>query len=365
VTGRWVFWVATPARAAPRRCSYRSHEPPVSLTLAHMKLVRVAVVCLSRNPEATPWSWLGQDAEVRVQAHPLDRPDCIAVVADIDLSQRPDVTSDRLILAPEAERRQLEQSIEQLADLLAIARKAKRKIYSAVPEAALRDLDKEDREWLGSVAGFAVTGINRIHVDSSMPLSDLPVAALTDRHDGVTLLAEALSSDHETGRFRELCRVLERAFACGPFELIDPVTSFLQHFTELDYCRDEVDYWLRVLRHLATHADRREQFATAADVYPVLGRLEQAAYDVLLNKMNWRSRDIDRRHVWTPFNGVLRDNGAVQLDTHTGYISSEVLDAFGVYPYGRDFHVPVPDDWYAIFPERVQRSGRLKIVKSM
>ena len=106
-------------------------------------------------------------------------------------------------------------------------------------------------------------------------------------------------------------------------------------------------------------------FATAGDVVPALGRLQQAAYDVLLNKVNWRSRDTDRRAVWTPVNGVLQDNGAIQLDTHTGYVGSEVLDAFGVYPYGRDFHLAVPDDWYTVFSERVQRSGQLKIVQSM
>lgn len=330
-----------------------------------MRLVRVAVVRLSGNPEAAPWEWSGQDGDVRIQAHPLEDPSCIAVVADMNIPQRPDITNDGLILAPDAERRLLEQSIERFADLLAVARRAKRQVFSAVPEAALRDLSEQDREWLGSVSGFAVVGINRIYVDSSIPLADLPVAALTDRRDGVTLLAEALSSDHETGQFRELCRFLERAFACGPFDLIDPVSLFLRHFAEFDYQRDEVDYWLGVLRHLTTHADRRDHFAIAADVVPVLGRLRQAAYDVLLNKANWRSRDTDRRAVWTPFNGVLRDNGAVQLAAHTGYVGSEALDAFGVYPYGRDFHVTVPEDWYAVFPHRVQRLGQLKIVQAM
>jgi hypothetical protein len=120
-----------------------------------------------------------------------------------------------------------------------------------------------------------------------------------------------------------------------------------------------------VLRHLATHADRREEFAIAADVVPVLSRLRQAVYDILLNKQNWRSRDTGRRAVWTPVNGVLQDNGAIQLDAHTGYVGSEALDAFGVYPYGRDYHVAVPDDWYAIFSERIQQSGQLRIVQSM
>lgn len=66
-----------------------------------------------------------------------------------------------------------------------------------------------------------------------------------------------------------------------------------------------------------------------------------------------------------PFNGVLRDNGAIQLATHTGYVYSVVLDAFGIHPFGRDFHVGIPDDWYAVFPPRIQRSGQLRIVQSI
>ena len=116
----------------------RLRASAASMTLAYMRLVRIAVVRLSRNPEARPWSWLEQDGDVRVQAHPLDDPACIVVVADLDLSRRPSITSDGLILVPEAERRRLEQSIERFADLLAVARRASRRIFSAVPEAALR-----------------------------------------------------------------------------------------------------------------------------------------------------------------------------------------------------------------------------------
>jgi hypothetical protein len=135
---------------------------------------------------------------VRVQAHPLGDPALVVVAADMDLSQRPVTNSDGLILLPEAERRLLEQSIERFADLLAVARRTSRRIFSAVPEAALRDLNQQDRKWTESVRGFAITGVSRIYVDSSVSLADLPVAALMDRRDGVTLLAEALSSDHET-----------------------------------------------------------------------------------------------------------------------------------------------------------------------
>ena len=122
----------------------RLRASAASPTLAYMRLVRLAVVRLSRNPEAAPWSWSGQDGEVRVQAHPIDDPHCIAAVADMDLSPRPATTGDGLILVPEAERRRLEQSIERFADLLAVARRAKRRIISAVPEAALRDLSEQD-----------------------------------------------------------------------------------------------------------------------------------------------------------------------------------------------------------------------------
>jgi hypothetical protein len=330
-----------------------------------VRLVRLVIVRLSRNGESGDWHWTRQFDDVRVEARPLGDPQKVIVFAEIELPRRPEVCDRGLILVPEFERRQLEQAIERSADLLAVARRCGRRIISARPEAALRDLDEADRDWLAGVSGFAITGVGRIGVDSSMSLLDLPVHALEDRHDGVQLLAESLSSDHETGRFRELCRVMERAFGLGPFNLIGPLTKFLAHFAAFDYRENEVTEWLTVLRSLATHADRREQFATAADVIPALGRIEQAAYDVLLNKANWRSADTDRRAVWTPVNGVLRDNGAVQLVTHTGYIYTEVLDAFGVYPFGRDFRVAVPEDWYAVFGEREHLAGTLTGVDAM
>ena len=99
---------------------------------------------------------------MRVQAHPLGDPALVVVAADMDLSQRPVTNSDGLILLPEAERCLLEQSIERFADLLAVARRTSRRIFSAVPEAALRDLNQQDRKWTESVRGFAITGVSRI-----------------------------------------------------------------------------------------------------------------------------------------------------------------------------------------------------------
>ncbi len=154
------------------------------------------------------------------------------------------------------------------------------------------------------------------------------------RFDGVALLAEALSDAHPTGRFRELLRVFERAFTLGPHASIDPLAQFLTYFSRLEYSSDEVAYWMDDLRHKATHADRREDFVLARDIGPALARVEFAAYDVLLNKRYWRTKDSERRHEWQPRAGVLRDGKSVVIRQHAADFSqyTTLLDGFGSYP---------------------------------
>ena len=58
-------------------CGFEGNMIPSAVNVAHtvyMRLVRVVVVRLSRNPEAGPWSWSGQDGPVRIQAQPLIDP---------------------------------------------------------------------------------------------------------------------------------------------------------------------------------------------------------------------------------------------------------------------------------------------------
>ena len=131
----------------------------------------------------------------------------------------------------------------------------------------------------------------------SRPL-DVMAELLADRRDGIGLMAEALAHTHAMGRFHDLMRVFERAFALGPWDLVEPLAKF-RRGSRLGYSKPEVSNWSE-LRGPATHADRRSLVLTEPDLRRPVMRMEQAAYDVLLNKATWPDRSTRRRNRWRP-----------------------------------------------------------------
>lgn len=67
--------------------------------------------------------------------------------------------------------------------------------------------------------------------------------AARDRPDCLQLLAEALSNSHPTGRFRELIRFFERAFAKSGKPLVRLLDAHLSGNQELGFSRGEVANW--------------------------------------------------------------------------------------------------------------------------
>lgn len=66
---------------------------------------------------------------------------------------------------------------------------------------------------------------------------------------------------------------------------------------------------------------------------PVIDRMEQAAFDVLLNKATWRDPSTDRRHVWTATAGTTDASGSAFIVQGTTQVTSgTILDACGVFP---------------------------------
>jgi hypothetical protein len=186
-------------------------------------------------------------------------------------------------------------------------------------------------------------------VPVAIAITDPVLHELGDRMDGVELLTEALADTRETGRFRELARFFERAFGAPPAGLIRPLADFLRYYDKLQYTYDEVEQW-RQLRHQATHADHRDRrYVLARDVRPALIRVELAAYDVLFNKRDWSQPDSDRREVWRPAGGVLRDQRQVVIRTHASVRleADPMMDGFGAYPYDRSCKIgSYPRDWW-------------------
>lgn len=270
----------------------------------------------------------------------------VLATSDVDMSEL--VGESGGIVVPAATRTVVEAAINELADLIALCSGVSPRILSPRPAFALIDLSAEERVRL-TAAGPLTFGVppwtTRIvgpRIDP-VPFANLPFHALGDRSDGVRLFAESRATTHATSRFRELCRVFERGFKLGPFELIDPLWQFLRIYEALEFTRDEVAHWLGHLRHLAVHADRRDQFAVATDVQAFLSRLEFAAFDVVMNKHTWRDPSSERRDVWDPEFGPLGDGLVLAASGRVPYVI-EHRDSFGIYVQSKH-RVDVPADW--------------------
>ena len=73
----------------------------------------------------------------------------------------------------------------------------------------------------------------------------------------------------------------------------------------------------------ATHADVRRRFVLESDVRPVTSRMEQAAFDVLLNKRAWREPSLERRGAWVPVAGTRNPSGATYVFRKTSRLHAD------------------------------------------
>jgi len=313
-----------------------------------MKLVRLALVDFTLAPENLP-TWNVETESVTVEARPArgsDGQELLLFIAQTELAELPMSDSHKMIHIPEADRRRAEEVIELLANLYAITTRCQRSISSPHPCVYLIAVDDDERTWLGERVAVRVNQGGSPNVVSTPDFNSELAAALSDRNDGVALLAEALSHSHPTGKFHEFMRVFERAFALGPYRLIDPLAAFLEP-GPFGYTHQEVLQWIE-LRQPATHADRRAEFVLEADVRPVIDRLEQAAYDVLLNKRDWRNPGVDRRRFWKPTGGTRGAGQMFIVQGTTPSIRFQILDSFGTYPLNLNASgVPnLPAEWW-------------------
>ena len=290
------------------------------------------------------------------------------IFAEVPLESRPDVGADGEIVIDDQVARRSETAIERFADLAAVATSSTRKITSAVPPAGFSGVTAADRQWLAACPGLSQPPQRLNLAPATIAITDRTLLALDDRRDGVELLAEALANAHETGRFRELARFLERAFRAQPTGLVQPLADFLGHFDRLRYTRDEVEQWHH-LRNQATHADRpSRRYVLARDVRPVLMRVEVAAYDVLFNKLNWNQPDSARRDTWQPTGGVLPDewHAVIRVGASVRAEVEPLFDAFGAYPYDHTCKIgSYPPDWWLDAAFGVKGQTSIETVRSL
>lgn len=259
----------------------------------------------------------------------------------------PDIGDDGIVSVDEGARSRMESYIALLADFQAVATRSARHISSPEPTVAFAELAPQERARLEASKGFAARMPTQHRIFESIALDDPVLLDLaSDRRDGILLMAEAVSSSHPTGRFHEFIRLFERAFGRSSTQLVDPLAEFLKGVPSFAYDRSDVNLWLTVLRHSSIHADRRKQLATALDIQKVLWRVEQAAYDVLFNKAEWRSISAERRSIMTWHAGVGRGDSFFITQGHTPKSTFQLMDPFGIFPKAL-FSIESREGWWA------------------
>lgn len=300
------------------------------------------------------WSLTSDDIEVRaLDTSPVEGRIRQLVAALTRLKHRPKLTSEGGVVVPDEARREAQAAIEHAADLIAVTQGTRRSIASAWPPVALSADGDDGRAWLQQARFFDFSGEyqGRSSMTASIELTDEVQRGLRDRLDGVALLAEALAHAHATGQFHEFGRLFERAFAVPMSKVAGPLTAFLR--PKFGYTDDEVKHWTETLRDLATHADVRPSFVLESDIRPVIARLQQAAYDVLLNKQSWRSSDSARRELWSPPAGTTSASGDMFIVQGSEGVAmqDQLTDPFGGYPLDLSAGLSsLPDGWW--FKER-------------
>jgi hypothetical protein len=303
-----------------------------------MQLVRFALLALGSR--ADDWNSFGLTHE-GVSVAPLgiaggSDPPLLLLSATMPLDQRPVVDGDGFVEVPEDARRRAETALQVTANLLSIATGGSRALSSPSLHVAFHAQGSDERDWLGQHRGITEVEHGRSLPAFSVRLEERHLAALGDRLEGAALVAEALANAHLTGRFHELVRLFELAFAENANRVVLHVADFLSAWPLLGYSKTEVKRWLIRLRNPATHVDRagRNGIVLEVDLRSVIGRMTMAAYDVLLNKRNWGDPSVDRRDLWRPETGVLGPNGDqvfVRQHSTPAPLEAQILDGFGAF----------------------------------
>lgn len=171
------------------------------------------------------------------------------------------------------------------------------------------------------------------------------LSKLHDRQDGVSLLAEALSHNHPTGRLHEYFRVIERAFAVSYRKACEKL--LFRYFQPTDYqiSQSELDSWIAI-RDSSTHADIKP-FITISETRKTVDRVELAAYDILFNKVHWRNQDVSRRKLFTPVYYSISNNDEYAIARgSTINIELQPFDGFYAYPLylGKYFRIKLSSE---------------------
>jgi hypothetical protein len=226
-----------------------------------MKLIRIAILYF--HTQENNWmrkKWVVRLGDVDISSHKIGIAPEIKdkqrqlIFASTKLEKLPDKTPANYLIVPDTERRKAENAIEAVANMFSVIERCQREISSPTPCIAFFSETNDETEWLESTLGIYAEHEAIPDARFTLELEENLINSLSDRLSGVALLAEALA--HTNG-----------------------------------YTRDEIKQWVQ-FRHPATHADLRttHELVFEADIVRYIPRMEQAAYDLPL----------DRRNIWSP-----------------------------------------------------------------
>lgn len=339
-----------------------------------MQLLRLATIRLTRPPPRTFGRWPYRAANgLDVQVHTVDGIEHdlteeaalqptnqltvawpyehekvrIGVAVSVDAGEP--LIVEGALQVPAEPRERAEAAIGEYADALAVAYQCKRVVRSPRPCVALSAASDEERAAIHDIKmlrpGHGGWASARLMPQGAPAAS---AASFADRLDGLALLADSLGEETAVARSRELFRLFDRAFRRGPSGCAKPLTTFLlshPNDAELGYTRNEVSFWLEVLRAESVHADRRPTFARSPEIEPYLPRMEFAAYDVLFNKAQWRQPSAQRRPQQRFMSGVQPDGHGVVLLEAGATLLMDWIDQWGVYRIDHESSIKLPVQW--------------------
>lgn len=327
-----------------------------------LKLVRFTLVTFGKNNEVIDQTQMKfGEIIVEMQKDNIGAKNQRLISALVNIP-KPDVTPEDYIILPDESRKALENSIELFSNIISLGYSCGRTISSPNPSACIIPEDNDASDFLKKCKGIYGSPISRGKINIEIDITKIS-AALDDRVDGVSLMAEAQSSTHVTGKFVEFNRIFERAFGLAGARLINPLQQFLSPLFE--FSESEVRNIVFDTRNPAIHADKKEIFLTSSDIAPLIDRTEQAAYDVLLNKEKWRDSSTSRRSVWKPRSRLSRGNIPTIVRGDELKMTSQIFDQFGTYPLNLNGHIHnlLPEHcWVGIQNQPFKASGLINVI---
>jgi len=164
--------------------------------------------------------------------------------------------------------------LEETAAIIAVSAQCHHSISSAHPPVALVPENATDRAFLDNCKGLDASIQVRTGIRCQIEMTPEILAA-----DGLSLIAEAFAHDRALGRYRELMRFFESAFALPSRSLSRKLAQFLST-APFGYTAEEVRSWCQ-LRDDSVHGDLKitSKIVLEADVRAITNRIEQAAPD--------------------------------------------------------------------------------------